>query len=78
MCLQCTIIRIRDMDTEGSRSKETTGVRNEMLSKNTTNQLERYEKKHRHKKTDSKKRDHHRQHQKKEAPIVWPYLSNER
>ena len=44
------------MDTEGNRSKETTGVRNEILSKNTTNQLERYDKKYRHKETDSKTR----------------------
>ena len=60
--LQCTVVRIRNMDTGRGRQKEAAGIRNEMLPADSKNQLERH---------DSKRR-----HQEKETRTIRSYLQN--
>lgn len=50
LCLRRITIRIRNMDTKRSGQTEVIGIRNEMLSTNTRNPLERHDTKRRYKK----------------------------
>ena len=48
MCLQCATVRLGNMDPKRDRQEEIAGIRDEMLSPDSTNQLEGYDEKRRY------------------------------
>ena len=48
MCFQCATVRLGNMDPKRDRQEEITGIRDEMLSSDPANQLERYDEKRRY------------------------------
>ena len=74
MCLQCPAIRLRNVDTDRSRQKETVGVRDEVLYR----QILRISWQDIVRDEDIEAKNHSRHDQEKESRIVRPHLQNGR